>query len=135
MSDEPITYKADCKYLESHEWAKQEGDLIVIGVSDYAQNQLGDIVFVELPAIGKDVQAGKAFGVVESVKAASDLNSPVSGKVVAINENLANDPALVNQDAFGNGWMIKVKPSNPAELTKLFDAATYQKKIEAGEIE
>ena len=134
MSDNPITYKTDCKYLESHEWAKQEGDLVVIGVSDYAQTQLGDVVFVELPVIGKDVAAGKTFGVVESVKAASDLNSPVSGKVVAINETLANDPALVNKDAFGGGWMIKVKPSNPAELAKLLDAATYQKKIEAGEL-
>jgi glycine cleavage system H protein len=134
MSDKPITYKTDCRYLESHEWARQEGDLIVIGVSDCAQNQLGDVVFVELPAIGKEVTAGKAFGVIESVKAASDLNAPVSGKVVAINETLANDPARVNQDAFGGGWMIKVKPSNPAELAKLLDAATYQKKIEAGEL-
>ncbi len=134
MSDQPITYKTDRKYLESHEWAKQEGDLIVIGVSDYAQNQLGDVVFVELPVVGKEAQAGKAFGVVESVKAASDLNSPVSGKIVAINENLASDPALVNQDAFGGGWMIKVKPSNSAELGKLLDAATYQKKIESGEL-
>ena len=134
MSDKPITYKPDCKYTESHEWAKQEGDLIVIGVSDYAQNQLGDVVFVELPAIGKDVTAGKAFGVVESVKAASDVNAPVSGTVVAINDALANDPALVNRDAFGGGWFIKIKPSNPAELGKLLDAATYQKKIEAGEL-
>ena len=134
MSDKPITYKPECKYTESHEWAKQEGDLVVIGVSDYAQNQLGDVVFVELPAIGKDVTAGKVFGVVESVKAASDLNSPISGKVIAINENLSSDPALVNKDAFGGGWMIKVKPSNPAELGKLLDAATYQKKIEAGEL-
>ncbi|MEW5719842.1 MAG: glycine cleavage system protein GcvH [Chloroflexota bacterium] len=134
MSDQPIIYKTDCKYLESHEWARQEGELIAIGVSDYAQNQLGDVVFVELPAIGKEVQAGKAFGVVESVKAASDLNAPVSGKVVAINENLSSDPALVNKDAFGGGWMIKVKPSNPAEFGKLLDAATYQKRIEAGEL-
>jgi glycine cleavage system H protein len=134
VSDKPVIYKTDCKYAESHEWAKQEGDLIVIGVSDYAQNQLGDVVFVELPAVGKDVQAGKAFGVVESVKAASDLNAPVSGKVVANNDKLTNDPALVNQDAFGGGWMIKVKPSNAAELTTLLDAATYQKKIEAGEL-
>ena len=134
MSDKPITFKPDCKYTASHEWAKQEGDLYVIGVSDYAQNQLGDVVFVELPAIGKDVTAGKTFGVVESVKAASDLNSPISGKVVAINDKLASDPALVNKDAFGSGWMIKVKPSNPADFAKLLDAATYQKKIEAGEL-
>jgi glycine cleavage system H protein len=134
MSDKPITYKPDCKYTESHEWAKQEGGLIVIGVSDYAQNQLGDVVFVELPAIGKDVTAGKAFGVVESVKAASDVNAPVSGTVVAINDALANDPALVNKDAFGGGWFIKIRPSNPAEMNQLLDAGTYQKKIEAGEL-
>lgn len=134
MSDQPVTYKTDCKYTQSHEWARPEGDVVVIGVSDYAQTQLGDVVFVELPAVGKDVAAGKAFGVVESVKAASDLNSPISGTVVAINDALANDPALVNKDAFGGGWMIKVKPSNRAELDQLLDAATYQKKIEAGEL-
>jgi len=134
MSDKPITYAADRKYAESHEWAKQEGDVVVVGVSDYAQNQLGDVVFVELPAVGKEVQAGKPFGVVESVKAASDLFSPVSDKVVAINDALGTDPALVNKDAFGGGWMIKIKPSNPADLGKLLDAATYQKKIEAGEL-
>ncbi len=84
-------------------------------MSDYAQNQLGDVVFVELPAVGKEVQAGKAFGVVESVKAASDLFAPVSGKVVAINDAFSADPALLNKDAFGAGWLIKVKPSNPGD--------------------
>ncbi len=103
-------------------------------MSDYAQNQLGDVVFVELPAVGKEVEAGKAFGVVESVKAASDLFAPVSGKVVAINDALNSDPAVVNRDAFGAGWMIKIKSSNPGDLGKLLDAATYQKKIETGEI-
>jgi glycine cleavage system H protein len=134
MSDKPITYKDDRKYSETHEWAKPEGDVVVIGVSDYAQNQLGDIVFVELPAVGKQVEAGKTFGVIESVKAASDLFAPISGKVVAINEALSADPALVNRDAFGDGWMIKIAPSNPGEMDKLLDAATYQKKIQAGEI-
>ncbi len=134
MSDKSITYKSDRKYAESHEWAKEEGGLVIVGVSDYAQNQLGDVVFVELPPLGKEIAAGSAFGVVESVKAASDLFSPVSGKVEAVNEQLAADPALVNKDAFGAGWMIKIKPSNSAELSKLLDAATYQKKIESGEI-
>jgi glycine cleavage system H protein len=134
MSDKPVTYKDDRKYAESHEWAKLEGDVVVVGVSDYAQNQLGDVVFVELPAVGKEVEAGKAFGVVESVKAASDLFAPVSGKVVAINDALNSDPAVVNRDAFGAGWMIKIKPSNPGEMNKLLDAAMYQKKIETGEI-
>lgn len=134
MSDQPIVYNTDCKYTESHEWAKPEGDWVVIGISDYAQHQLGDVVFVELPAVGKEIAAGKAFGVVESVKAASDVYAPISGTVAAINDALATDPALVNRDAFGAGWFIKVKPSAPSELGKLLDAATYQKKIEAGEL-
>lgn len=134
MSDKPIGYQSDRKYAESHEWAKEEGGLVIVGVSDYAQDQLGDVVFVELPPVGKEVSAGGAFGVVESVKAASDLFSPISGKVEAVNDKLAADPALVNKDAFGDGWMIKVRPSNPADLGKLLDAATYQKKIESGEI-
>lgn len=134
MSDKPINYAADRKYTSSHEWAKQEGDLVVIGISDYAQNQLGDVVFVELPSVGTQVQAGKTFGVVESVKAASDLFSPISGTVQAINELLASSPETVNKDALGAGWLVKVRPSNPSELNSLLDAAAYQKKIESGEI-
>ena len=134
MSDKKINYAADRKYAESHEWVKMEGDLAVIGISDYAQDQLGDVVFVELPAVGTTVEAGKAFGVVESVKAASDLYAPINGKVEAINEQLASAPETVNKDALGSGWFIKVRPSNPADVNKLLDAAAYQKKIQAGEI-
>ncbi len=134
MSDKPINYAADRKYAPSHEWAKQEGDLVVIGISDYAQNQLGDVVFVELPAVGTQLQGGKTFGVVESVKAASDLFSPISGTVQAINEQLTSSPETVNKDALGAGWMIKVRASNASELNTLLDAATYQKKIDSGEI-
>jgi glycine cleavage system H protein len=134
MSDKKINYAADRKYTESHEWVKMEGDLASIGVSDYAQDQLGDVVFVELPAVGTMIVAGKAFGVVESVKAASDVNAPISGKVEAINEKLQSAPETVNTDALGSGWFIKVRPSNPGEMGKLLDAATYQKKIEAGDI-
>lgn len=134
MSEKKIVYPADRKYSESHEWVKMEGDLAVIGISDYAQDQLGDVVFVELPAIGTPVEAGKAFGVIESVKAASDLFAPISGKVEAINAELQTSPELVNKDALGVGWLIKVRPSNLAELDRLLDAATYQQKIEAGEI-
>lgn len=133
MSDKPITFADDRKYTLSHEWAKQEGEFVVIGISDYAQNQLGDIVFVELPAVGTTIAAGKAFAVVESVKAASDLFAPISGKVEAINEKLTESPEMINQDALGAGWMIKVRPSHPAEMDKLLDAAAYQKKIAAGE--
>ncbi len=134
MSDKKINYAADRKYAQSHEWVKMEGDLAVIGISDYAQDQLGDVVFVELPAVGTDVEGGKAFGVVESVKAASDLFSPVSGKVEATNDKLAESPELVNKDPLGEGWIIKVRLSNPGQLDSLLDATTYQKKIEAGEI-
>jgi glycine cleavage system H protein len=134
MSDKKINYAADRKYSESHEWVKMEGDLAVIGISDYAQDQLGDVVFVELPEVGTTLEAGKAFGVVESVKAASDVFAPLSGKVEAVNEELKNVPETVNKDPLGSGWFIKIRPSNPADLNKLLDAATYQKKIEAGEI-
>jgi glycine cleavage system H protein len=134
MSAKQLTFPADRKYSQSHEWVKQEGDLAVIGISDYAQDQLGDVVFVELPSVGSTVTAEKAFGVVESVKAASDLFAPVSGQVEAINEKLAESPELVNKDPFEAGWMIKVRPSNSAELDRLMDATTYQKKIESGEI-
>ncbi len=134
MSDKKINYATDRKYSLSHEWVKMEGDLAVIGISDYAQDQLGDVVFVELPAVGASVEAGKMFGVVESVKAASDVFAPISGKVEATNEQLASAPETVNKDAFGAGWFIKVRPSNAAEMNKLLDAAAYQKKIETGEI-
>jgi glycine cleavage system H protein len=134
MSDKSVTFKHDRKYAETHEWARQEEGLIVVGVSDYAQSQLGDVVFVELPAVGSQVIAVKPFGVVESVKTASDVYSPVSGQVVATNQALSADPAIVNQDAFGAGWFIKIRPTNPAELDKLLDAETYAKKIQAGEI-
>ena len=134
MSDKQISYAGDRKYAESHEWVKQEEDMAVIGISDYAQDQLGDVVFVELPAVGTTIQAGKGFGVVESVKAASDLFAPVSGTVEAINDKLTEAPDTVNKDAFGAGWMLRVRLSNPAELAKLLDATTYQSKIAAGEI-
>ncbi len=134
MSDKKIVYASDRKYAESHEWVKLEGELAVIGISDYAQDQLGDVVFVELPSVGATLSAGKALGVVESVKAASDVFSPISGKVEVVNEALKNAPDTVNKDAQGAGWFVKVRPSNPAEMGNLLDAATYQKKIEAGEI-
>ncbi len=134
MSDKSIRYAEDRKYTESHEWVKMEGDLAVIGVSDYAQDQLGDVVFVELPTVGTKVEAGKAFGVVESVKAASDVYAPISGTVEAINDGLSSAPETVNKDALGGGWFVKIRPSNRAELDRLMDAATYKKRIEAGEL-
>ncbi|MBI3538338.1 MAG: glycine cleavage system protein GcvH [Chloroflexi bacterium] len=129
-----INYASDRKYSETHEWVKMEGELAVVGISDYAQDALGDVVFVELPKVGATVSAGAQFGVVESVKAASDIFSPISGTVAAVNEKLSSAPETLNQDSLSAGWIAKIKPSNPAEMNKLMDAATYQKKIEAGEI-
>lgn len=129
-----INYAADRKYAETHEWVKMEGDLAVIGISDYAQDALGDVVFVELPKVGVTFNARAAFGVVESVKAASDIYAPISGTVAAVNEKLSNAPETLNKDALGEGWIVKLRPSNPSEMDNLLDAATYQKKIEAGEL-
>jgi glycine cleavage system H protein len=120
---------AELRFAESHEWAKQEGELIVVGISDHAQEALGDVVFVELPEIGKVFAAGDAAGVVESVKAASDIYSPVGGEVVAVNESLGDSPESLNSDAYGS-WIFKVKPSDAAgDLAKLLDAAGYKAAI------
>lgn len=114
----------DRHYAESHEWVKLEGDIATIGISDYAQHALGDIVYVDMPEVGDEMEAGDVFGAVESVKAASDLICPVSGEVVAVNEELEDAPEKVNADAFEN-WIIKVKVSDPAEIDALLDAAAY----------
>ena len=119
---------ADLRFAESHEWAKKEGDLIVVGISEYAQDALGDVVFVEMPEIGKVFAAGDAAGVVESVKAASDIYSPVSGEVIAVNEELADAPESLNEKPY-EAWIFKVQPSNTAELEKLLDAAGYKAAI------
>jgi glycine cleavage system H protein len=120
---------AGLRFAESHEWAKQEGDLIVVGISDHAQEALGDVVFVELPEIGKVFAAGDAAGVVESVKAASDIYSPIGGEVVAVNEELGGKPELLNSEPY-EAWIFKVKPSAAAaDLAKLLDAAGYKAAI------
>ncbi len=133
-SGKEISYPSDRRYTNSHEWVKMEGDLAVVGVSDYAQDALGDIVFVELPAVGMKLDKGKSFGVVESVKAASDVFAPINGEVESINEKLTESPDLVNHDSLNEGWMIKMRPENPADVDQLMDAETYKKKIEAGEL-
>jgi glycine cleavage system H protein len=120
----------NARYRTSHEFARKEGSDIVTGISDHAQASLGDIVFVELPEVGKTIKQGEAFGVVESVKAASDLYMPMSGTITAVNEELQNDPALVNKDCYGKGWMIRYTPTNLPEWNGLLDAAAYEK--EAG---
>lgn len=127
MSDTP----QHLKYTTSHEWVdRQSNNEMIIGITHHAQKLLGDVVFVELPAVGDKVVVGKEFGVVESVKAASDLYSPLSGEVIAINEQLATDPSLVNHDTYQAGWMIKVKPTDPSEFDQLLDATAYLQKIE-----
>ncbi|MCH5240852.1 MAG: glycine cleavage system protein GcvH [Muribaculaceae bacterium] len=120
----------DRKYADSHEWVKLNGDIATIGISDYAQHALGNIVYVDMPEVGDEVNQGDDFGAVESVKAASDLISPISGEVVEVNEALVDKPELINEDAFGN-WIIKVKISDPSELDKLMDAEAYKKLCEA----
>lgn len=116
----------DLRYADSHEWVKLDGEIATIGITDYAQHALGNIVYVDMPEVGDEVTAGEEFGAVESVKAASDLISPVSGEVVEINEELEDSPELVNEDAFAN-WIMKVKVSDPAEIEALLDAAAYAK--------
>lgn len=117
------------KYAESHEYARPENGEVIIGISDHAQAELGDIVFVELPAVGKTLAKGQVFGTVESVKAASDLYMPVSGTVSAANDALQGDPALINREPYAGGWMIKIRPSNPAEMDALLSAQAYGKTI------
>ncbi len=119
----------NARYLESHEYARPEDGVMIIGISDHAQAELGDVVFVELPAAGKNLAKGTVFGTIESVKAASDLYMPISGTVLEVNEAVRSDPSLVNKDCFGQGWLIKIKPSNPSEFDTLLDAAAYAKAI------
>jgi glycine cleavage system H protein len=121
---------ADRRYLESHEWTTTDGDSVRIGITDFAQDELGDVVFVELPAEGDEVSKEGEFGVVESIKAVSDLVSPVSGTVVGVNEELFDAPELVNQDPYGDGWMIEVEPSSEEEFDDLLTADEYREGIE-----
>ncbi|MDR1933196.1 MAG: glycine cleavage system protein GcvH [Spirochaetales bacterium] len=121
-----MRYDAAVMYHVSHEWARKEGDLIVIGLSDYAQDSLGDVVFVELPALGKELKKDDVFGVVESVKAASDVYAPVSGLVTEVNAGLADNPGLINTEPFTEGWFIKVKPGDPSEYDDLMTASAYE---------
>ena len=114
------------RYAESHEWARQDGGEIVCGITDHAQESLSDIVYVELPEVGDTFDKGDEFGVVESVKAASDVYVPMGGEITAINEGLEDTPELVNQDPYGEGWMIRLAPSDPAEFDALMDGEEYE---------
>ena len=115
-----------CRYAESHEWVRVDGDVAVIGISDYAQHALGNIVYVDMPEVGDELEAGDEFGAVESVKAASDLYTPVSGSVIEVNEELEDRPEAINEDAFGT-WIIKIAMSDPSQVDSLLDAESYGK--------
>ena len=117
---------ADLKYSKEHEWVRVEGDVAVVGISDYAQAQLGDVVFVELPEIGRQVAKDSEAAVVESVKAASEVYAPVSGEVVEVNEALGDEPEMVNGAPMGDGWFFKIRIGNPSEIDELMDEAAYQ---------
>ena len=128
-----LKFPDDLRYAEDHEWTRIEGETVKIGISDYAQDQLGDIVFVELPEVGSTFGKGDEFGTVESVKAVSELYMPLGGEVVAVNEALQDAPENVNQDPYQAGWMIAVKPGDPSELDALMDKAAYLDMLQAGD--
>ncbi|MCG9128685.1 glycine cleavage system protein GcvH [Candidatus Poribacteria bacterium] len=124
----------ELKFNESHEWVRQDGDTATIGITDYAQSEIQDIVFVELPDVGTNVNHKTEFGVIESVKAAFDLYAPVSGEVIEVNESLLDTPELVNESPYDEGWFLKIKMSDPTELDALLDADEYQTHIEGDNV-
>jgi len=115
----------DCRYTHEHEWVRVDGELATVGITHHAQDQLGDVVYVDLPEVGATFNQNQPFGSIDSVKTASDLFSPISGEVVEVNGTLVNDPAIVNADPFGEGWMIRVRQSDPAEVDSLMTANQY----------
>jgi glycine cleavage system H protein len=119
----------ELRYTREDEWVRIEGERVVVGVTDYAQQQLGDVVFVELPAVGSSVERGEPFGVIESVKAVADLFGPITGRVAEVNALLADQPELVNADTYGDGWMLVLEPDDPSELEELLDSAAYQQHV------
>jgi glycine cleavage system H protein len=120
----------DCRYLESHEWVRRQNGTARIGISDFAQDELGDVVFVELPSEGDDLAKGEDFGVIESIKAVSDLYAPASGTVTAVNDSLLDEPELVNEEPFGAGWMLEVELHDESELEDLLSPEAYREQIE-----
>jgi len=121
-----MNHPSELKYARTHEWVKIEGDLVITGITDHAQDELGDLVYVETPEVGSKVTAGEQAGVVESVKTASDIHAPVSGTVVEVNTELEDDPDFVNEDPYGKGWIYKIKPDNMADVEKLLTNAEYE---------
>jgi glycine cleavage system H protein len=126
-----MTYPSDSRYTKEHEWVRASGEIGVIGITDYAQKELGDIVYVDLPKPGAIVEKGKTLGSVESVKAVSDVYAPISGEVMEVNELLTTSPEKLNEDPHGEAWLVKIRMSNPVELADLLSASDYQQYIEA----
>ena len=124
-----MNFPADLRYTKDHEWIRLEGDIATIGITDFAQRELGDIVYVEVETIGKQLNAGAVFGTVEAVKTVSDLYLPVSGTITELNPALANAPELVNNDPYGEGWMVKMKISNVEDIKTLIDAKSYEQMV------
>ena len=122
---------SDIRFTDQHEWVRVDGDIATIGITDYAQEQLGDVVYVELPEVGKTIEAGDEAAVVESVKAASEVYTPVSGEVIDVNGYIDATPAGVNEDAMGDGWFVKLRMSDPSELDKLMDESAYKEFVES----
>ena len=116
----------DLYYTKEHEWARVEGDVAVVGITDYAQSELGDILYVELPAVGKQVKSGDVLATVEAVKAVSDVYAPVSGEIIEVNEELSTTPELINKDPYGEGWMVKIKMSDPNQVEQLLSPSQYR---------
>jgi glycine cleavage system H protein len=128
-----MDFPEDLKYTREHEWARKKGNNFVVGITDFAQEQLGDVVYVELPDVGDPVKKGESFGVVESTKAVSELFSPLTGKIVEVNDPLSDAPETVNDDPYEEGWMIVIEPSDPKELDALMDAKAYRAFVEEQE--
>ena len=125
-----MEFQKDIKYTKEHEWARTEGNIITVGITDYAQDSLGDVVYLELPAEGTTVTKDETFGVIESVKAVSDLYSPITGTVIEVNDALVDNPEVINDDPYGDAWILKVEMNAPAELAELLTADEYKKYVE-----
>lgn len=125
-----MSFPEDLRYTAEHEWARLEDGVVTVGITSYATDQLGDVVFVELPEVGRTLEAMKPFGVVEAVKTVSDLFAPLAGEVVAVNDALSDNPALVNQEPFGGGWMIRIRPADAGAFAKLMSSDDYSRHVE-----
>lgn len=126
-------YPNEYKYSRDHEWVRVEGDVVVLGITEFAQRELGDVVFVELPQVGNSFDAGDELGTIESVKAVSEIYTPVSGEIIEANDSLNDEPEQINTDPHGDGWLVKIRMRNPGEISSLMDAATYEEYIKGGE--